>query len=227
MYASRPLLPPGASTHTFPGFSLRTWGKRNESLERSRTKQRAGCAEVRRLMKSARCLSPLVDSLLGAVLIIPGSLASCASLLSPRRAPPSPLLARCAPTGHAHRETFRMIRRRRYEISIPADKIVEGSRLLRARAPVSVRVPWCVCMCVRMCVSVCVWQAAAAAAASSYCDMLGCICQIYGTHPPTDDLKAPLVFLARRYFVYSRRTGVLFLAKFAARKQDKGSISRV
>jgi len=27
-----------------------------------------------------------------------------------------------------------MIRRRRYEISIPADKIVEGSRLLRARA---------------------------------------------------------------------------------------------
>lgn len=51
--------------------------------ERSRTKQKADCTEVRRLMKSARCLSHLVDSLLGAVLIIPGSLASCVSLLLP------------------------------------------------------------------------------------------------------------------------------------------------
>ena len=45
----------------------------------------------------------------------------------------------------AHRETFRMIRQRRYEISIPADKIVEGSRLLggrvRARWRIVVRVP--------------------------------------------------------------------------------------
>lgn len=32
-----------------------------------------------------------------------------------------------------------MIRRRRYEISILADKIVEGSRLLRARAFLHVR----------------------------------------------------------------------------------------
>lgn len=34
---------------------------------------------------------------------------------------------------HTARSIFRMIRRRRYEISIPADKIVEGSRLLGAR----------------------------------------------------------------------------------------------
>jgi len=124
-------------------------GKRNESLERSRTKQKAGCAEVRRLMKSARCLSLLVDSprrcfnYTGALSLVAHlSLTLSLSLsLSPltTAAPLALVTLVVLPTGHAHRETFRMIRRRRYEISILADKIVEGSRLLCSRVPTRAR----------------------------------------------------------------------------------------